>query len=103
MKIDFSTPIKDLEGNPVKITGDKEFTIGDAAVTVLMATFQDEQNLDPQEKLRRFKLALIASNKESPVQEIPVTDIAYIKGLIGKGMSPLIVGRAEEIFEGAVN
>lgn len=100
MKIDFSAKIRDLEGNPVKMEGDKHFTIGDAAVTVLMATFHDEQNLEPKEKVRRFKLALLASDKDSPIKEVPTEDVAEIKRLIGKGMGPLIVGRAEEILEG---
>jgi hypothetical protein len=96
MKIDFSAIIKDLDGDAVK-DGERDATLGRVACTALLATYADEQNLVAEDKVKRFRLAEIAS--KGGEQEIKVDDVALIKKLIGKAFAPLIVARAYDIIE----
>lgn len=96
MKIDFSAVIKDLDGDAVK-DGERDATLGRVACAALLATYADEQNLAAEDKVKRFRLAEIAS--KGGEQEIKVDDVALIKKLIGKAFAPLIVARAYDIIE----
>jgi hypothetical protein len=96
MKIDFSSAIKDFDGDAVK-DGDKDATLGRVACTALLASYADEQNLPAEDKVKRFRLAEIAA--KDGAQEMKVDDVALMKKLIGKAFAPLIVGRAFDIIE----
>jgi hypothetical protein len=96
MKIDFSAVIKDLDGDAVK-DGEKDATLGRVACTALLATFADEPNLSAEDKVKRFRLAEIASIAGE--QEMKVDDVALLKKLIAKAFGPLVVARAYDIIE----
>ena len=96
MKIDFSAVIKDLHGDAVK-DGDKDATLGRVACTALLASYADEQSLAAEDKVKRFRLAEVAS--KGGQQELAVEDVALLKQLIGKCFAPLVVGRAYDIIE----
>jgi hypothetical protein len=96
MKIDFSSVIKDLDGDAVK-DGEKDTTLGRVACAALLASYADEQNLPAEDKVKRFRLAEVTS--KGGEQEIKIDDVALIKKLIGKAFAPLIVARAYDIIE----
>jgi hypothetical protein len=98
MKIDFSALILDLEKTPLK-DGDNDVTLGSVSCTALLATYPNETDLSGDEKVKRYRLALAAS--EGGEQEIKVEDAALLKKLIAKAYAPLVVGRAYEIIEPA--
>jgi hypothetical protein len=96
MKVDFDTVLRDLKGTAIK-DGDGEFTLGAASATALLSPYPDEQNLDPKDKVRRYKLATkIADGGEV---DLSIEEIADLKKLIGKAFPPLVVGRAYEILD----
>ena len=101
MKVNFGAPITDLRGEIINGPDGKMFTLGKVAVEALSATYKDEAEgktqLSGEEKVKRFKLAVIAVGEE--VADVSVEDIATMKKLIGKAYPPLVVGRAYEILE----
>ena len=98
MKVDFSAVLLQLNGkDAIKDIDTKDCTLGGVACGALLAPFPDEANLDPKEKVRRFKLAMKAS--DGGEQELSVEDVGELKTLIGKAYPPLIVGRAFEILD----
>ena len=96
MKIDFDTILRDLRGEPIK-DGTGDFTLGMASCTALLSSYQDEQGLDPKDKVRRYKLATKVS--DGGEVDLSVEEISDLKKLIGKAFPPLIVGRAYEILD----
>ena len=94
MNINFNQIIKDIYGGEVK-----DLTLQKVSVDALLATFEDERILSGEEKAKRWLIATrIVANPEDI--DLETQDIALIKKLIGKGYSPLIVGRAWEMLEG---
>lgn len=96
MRIDFSTPIRDLKGEVIK-DGNKDFTIGAVSCTALLNPYEDEKNIGADDKVRRFQIALKAT--AGGEQELSVEEVAELKKLIGKFFAPLVVGRAFEILD----
>lgn len=96
MKINFAAALHDLDGKPLLEEG-LAITLGVIACRSLMATFNDEQSLGAEVKVKRFKMALDITRGDD--QDIPVEDVAELKRLIGKAYGPLIVGRCYEIIE----
>lgn len=96
MKLNFSTPILDLEGKPCKV-GEKETTLGTVVIEALMAVFPDEQNLLGETKLKRFRLAEVAI--KGGEQDLSVDDVSMIKALVGKAYGPLVVGRVYDMLD----
>ena len=94
MKINFNQPIKNITGEDIK-----DLTLKSISVEALLATFPDEQSLSGEEKAKRYVLATrIYANPEG--LEWTVEEVAKVKGLIGKGYGPLIVGQAWDMLEG---
>ena len=99
---DFSAPITDLDGtvlddgSPAK----KPFTLGEAAVRALVASFPDEQNVSPNEKFKRAELASRIHNKSDLV--LSAEETALVKNLIGKAFAPVVVFRAWPMLDPAV-
>ena len=89
----------DLDGKEIPSQNGKPATLGGVSVDALLATFQDEQNLSGEEKLKRWELAVKIKNGVDPV-ELSVEEIALIKKLIGKAYGPLISGQAWQMLEG---
>lgn len=86
MKIDFSQPILDLDDKEVGLT------LGGAAIQAMMTPTKEDDTMPASEKVRLFEISL--KIKGAAEIDIPVEDIAFIKGRIGKLFAPLVVGRA---------
>lgn len=97
MKINFSAPIRDIKGDPMKDEKGAAFTLGDAAATALLAQYPDEKDLDAKSKVARFTLAALVVNGGE--HDLETEDVALIKQTINKGYNALVVGRAYEIIE----
>lgn len=98
MKLNFSTPILDLEAKPI-VAKDKPVTLGSVVIEALMATFPDEANLPGADKVKRFSLGMAVT--KGGEQDISVDDVVLLKTLIGKAYGPLVVGRVYELIEAA--
>lgn len=98
MKLNFSTPILGLDGQPIKNAKGEDATIGSVAIEALMAVFPDEQNLLGADKLHRWRLAKLAS--KGGEQEVIQEDMTLLKTLVGKAYGPAVVGPVYEIIEG---
>lgn len=97
MQINFDGLIKDLDGNPVMSEGGTPTTLKAPACGALTASFRDEPELSAEDKLKRYRLALKAS--EGGTQDWAVEDVAELKRMIGKAYPPLIVGRCFDLIE----
>lgn len=100
MRIDFSTVMCDIKGNPIKESTEenaKDVTLSTISCTALLNSYPDEQNLPVVDKLRRYKLASKAS--DGGEQELSIEEVAELKKIIGKAFPPLMVGRAYEILD----
>lgn len=102
--IDFTQVLEDIYGRPLidPLAGgkDKPLTLGLAAAHVLMADFPDELR-SGEEKYRDAALALRIEKDKSAVLDIE--DIAKIKALIAKGYPGIVVYRAWNALDPAVN
>jgi hypothetical protein len=94
MKVDFAAPILDLKGEPI-IENGEQVTLGAITSNALLATYKDETDLAGEEKVKRFKLAVIAEGE----QDLSVEQVVLLKKLIAKAFAPLIVGRAYELLD----
>lgn len=97
MQRNFTAPIKNLDGKPLK-EGDREVTIGSIAVNALLTPYEDERNLSGDDKVKRFRLAQSIHDADGEI-EVTVEQVALLKSLIAKAYSPLIVGQAWAILE----
>lgn len=100
MKINFEKVFKTFDGQPIMKGADSKepITLKWVSIESLIGIYQDEKELQGEEKLKRYKLAMKISNGN--IIEISVEEIALIKNLIGKAFGTLIVGQAWEYLEG---
>jgi hypothetical protein len=100
MKYDKTTQLLNVNGTPLK-EGEDLVTFGRVLIAGLLADSPDPSNpraqISPDEKSRRFQLALRIEQAES-VFELSVDEAALAKRLIGI-YPPVYVGRCFEIFE----
>lgn len=95
MKIDFNQPLFTLSGEPlmsVDGSGDEpsELTLRSVAFSSVL---NNEQGMDGATKVKRYDLAL-RIHKSNGSLELKVDEVALVKKMIGKHMSPLVVGQA---------
>lgn len=110
MKVDFSTPLTALNGEPIRAPAEDGspgdvMTLGLMAINVLLTTLIDErtgqaENVQPVEKVRYAKLAQDIYSAKGPI-EIGVEDVALLKDRIGRAGAPLAVARAWAILDPA--
>lgn len=98
---DFSVPLTDLDGVAIDdgTLAKKPFTLGEAAVRALIASFPDEPNLSAIEKFKRAELASRIHNKTNVM--LSAEDTALVKTLIGKAFAPVVVFRAWPLLDPA--
>lgn len=125
MKINASTVITDLAGNPVftsnveankqafyamlapdirqkveAVTGQvdmaKAATLGYLAIEALLAVYPGE-DMTGDDKVKRFRLASLLA--DGGIVTLETEQVAELKRLIGKAFAPLLVGRAYDIIE----
>lgn len=89
MKIDFTQPILDLDGNETGLT------LGEVSKHAVLSALQGDEHMPATEKVSLFELAL----KVKMNDELSVEDVAAIKGRIGKACLPLVVGRAFALLD----
>ena len=97
---DFLQTIKQLDGSDFTDQSGKPITLSLQAVceNALLATYQDEQNLTGEEKVKRYAIAL--KIHEHPMDAaLSVEEVAMVKRLIAKSYNPLITGQSWRILD----
>ncbi len=103
MKINFSTPLTSLTGEPLEeLKSDgktkKPILLRDVAINALMSLTENDKNMSGTEKNSRYMLGMKLVS-QSDVIELEVEEVAKIKELIGKVYLPVIVGIAWQLLE----
>lgn len=98
MKLDFSAPLLDIEGNPVELEVGKPSTVATACINALLGNYMDEQGLSGEEKTKRYVLARIVAQRNDPV--LLADEIETIKVLVAKMYSPVICGQVWLMLDG---
>lgn len=104
MKVDLSGQILDMNKEPVFLTNEKgektdkpaKFKI--ICTNALLTSFEDERDLQGDEKYKRFKLADKINTADAEV-ELSAEEIGLIKKMVGKGYGALFVGQIYDLFE----
>lgn len=99
LAIDFSAPIRSIDGTPVPADPGKPelLTLGRVCEDALIAQLPNDQ-ATPAEKNQRFWLAhKIHAGKEP----LTADEITLAKKVIGLAYGPLVVGRAYELLDPA--
>jgi hypothetical protein len=99
MTIDFSVALKSLAGDEIKDGKGETFTLRDAAVVALDASFDEDKKLEGKEKYRRGHLASRIYGCKEPIA-LDVDDVKLVKDLIGRAFGPRIVKEAWDLLEG---
>lgn len=96
--VDFKAEIRGLDGKPIPVseTDKTPVTLGSVAEVALLAAGGIE-NSTPEEKARRFFLAL--KIHEGRGDTLTLDELALVKRVIGSVYGPLIYGRAVELLE----
>lgn len=101
--IDFNQPLVGLDGKPI-LTGDAKapivLTLGEASVTALENTLEEDKTATGAEKFKRDELARKVYKKSDVV--LTAEEIALIKDRIGKSYGALVVGAAWRILDPAM-
>lgn len=95
VEVNFGTVLTDMDGQPIK-EGDKVLTLGRAAMMALTFTLPNE-TISGDEKFKRGLLAQRVYTDK--VVDLSVDDLAKIKDLVGKMMSPPVVVRAFPLLD----
>jgi hypothetical protein len=98
MKIDFSVPLKALNGEDIKAGKGETFTLRDAAVVALDAVSDEDRKLDGKEKYRRGALASKIYGCKEPIA-LDLENVKLVKDLIGKIYGPRIVKEAWDLLD----
>lgn len=92
----FGETLKKPDFSKPKIEGEwqtKDFTLMDAAIEALNATFKGEE-VAFDEKFKRFKLALkISEPNEEGVVDFDPEEVTTVINLVGKSYPPIVAGR----------
>ena len=96
MKINFNVALRNLAGKILK-DGEKDVTLKDVSINALLGNYKDE-NIDGNEKLKRFMLATKISEAKSEL-ELENDDITLVRDLIAKGYSTMVTARAWQILD----
>lgn len=102
MKIDMSAVLTDLDGKPIfeaDAQGQpttKPLTLRIACRGALLSPLRGDDALTGEQKANFFALALLVG-QDAP--ELKIEQVATLKERIGKGYSPLIVGRCYELLD----
>lgn len=99
MVINFNQTLKRIDGTNLTLDGGKDGTLKHFAMEALQFNFNDERDITPETKCKRWLLATrIYANPEKI--DLTVEELAELKKLIGKAYGPLVVGQTWEILEG---
>ena len=101
MLIDFSTPLLDLDCEPIT-SGDTRVTLGSVSVTALLGDLMlfdgRPEQLGAEQKVANALLAQTIHGAKDPLDVRP-EQIVTLKDRIGRGYGALIVMRAHAILD----
>lgn len=97
MKIDFTKPILNLDGTPVKLSERDTLTLKAVSTGALLSAHPSDENLPGEDKAKRFALAMTIEQADGAIDLKP-EDVVTLRSLIGRGYAPLVVGRAYELL-----
>ena len=105
MKIDFNVVLRDVYGRALQEVEGVEMTLGRACVGALMAAYQDEQALEGEKKLGRWKLAqqIVEEGGDEPsyaTLDLRAEDVVLLKELVVKAFATVICAQACELLDG---
>ena len=96
MKIKFNVSLKNLAGKILE-DGNKNVMLKDVSINALLGNYKDE-NIDGNEKLRRFMLATKISEAKGEI-ELENDDVTLTKDMIAKGYSTVVTARAWQVLD----
>lgn len=96
MKVDFSQPVKTLQGENIKDPDGKDFTLQAVCTNALLA--ESEEKISGQEKCDRYALALAIHAAVEPY-DLSAENISKLKDLVGKTYTTLVVGQAFQMLD----
>jgi len=97
MKVLLTKKFVDLDGAEIKNEKDEAFTLRDALISALMATYEGEKDLPGKDKLERYNLAIRIKRDEEI--NLSSEEIVLLKRLVGMAYGVLIVGQVYEELE----
>ena len=97
---DFKTKILQIDGKEIPISAEDKtpLTLGVACEQALIATNLVGDNPTPDEKTKRFWLAMKIHDAK---QELTAEDVSLAKKVVGLAYGPLIVGRVTQLLDPA--
>jgi len=94
-KINFSSVLTKLEGDPLKDDKQQDLTLASAAKQALLVL---DEKATGQQKYDHYVLAMKIANGGDVT--LKSEEISTIKEVIGKYMYPVVVGQAWDLLEG---
>lgn len=97
MQVNLNKAILDIEGKPIR-DGEEELNVRKCLVGSLLNS-PDGQQIEGQEKQKRFALALRLQNQKDENINLTAEQIVLLKKVVGHSFAPLLVGRLYEELE----
>lgn len=97
MKLPINQVLKTLDGEPIG-EKDKKFTVKNAIIESLLATYQDEKEVSQAVKMERWVLAKKIHNSKDVI-DLTIEEASTIKTLVFKGYGTLIAGQVADLLE----
>lgn len=97
MLVNFESNLVDFDGKVIPNTSGQPATLQGVSLDALMASYQGEEKLSGEEKMKRF---LLAEKIHKGEFDLAAEEIALLKALIGKAFTPIVVGQAWRMLEG---
>jgi hypothetical protein len=97
MKVLLTKKIVDLDGAEIKGEKGEAFTLRDALISALMASYEGEKDLPGKDKLERYSLAVRVKRDEEI--NLSSEEIVLLKRLVGMAYGVLVVGQVYEELE----
>ena len=99
MKISLNTKIKTLNDEVIKDEKDKPLTFAKIFINALMGGYEDEKNLNGNDKFIRYQLAQKINRQKDKTAELTLEEARLLKEVVGKGYGALIVGQVFEVLK----
>jgi len=96
MKVNFSQPLKDLEGNTLNNEKGKGVFLNTVCANALIAS-PENNKVDGVEKVKRYELAKKIMGGGDI--DVSVEELALIKELLGTSYGVLVVGQAYKMLD----
>ena len=94
MQVDSDVLIKDLDDNPIK-EGDKEIRLSDIVKRAMLHVRAD----DDKGEIKKKRYLIAKKFYKGGIVDLSQPEVALINDCVGKGFTPIIVGRVSELLE----